>query len=509
MTRLLLGIDVGTSGVKSGVFDVDGTLLGLGRAMHAVDAPRPGWAQCDPEFWWRGVVESLAQACQAARVRPDEIDAIGLGVLFPAVMPLDARGRALHPAILYCDQRSLAHVRAIRERIPAKEYEALVGNVLVPGTSAVTSIAWLRDEAPEAYSKSKCVGFANTFVTSRLTGEFRTDPSMAALSGLVDMREPWRWSESLCETLDIDAGRLPRIVGPAEVVGAVTRDAAAETGLRVGAPVVCGAGDVGVCTFGAGALPGKAIAYIAGSTDCVAVPMPRPTDDRKWLNCTYIPQKTWMGIGTTTSSGASVEWFLRECAPTGMDGERARIDALAEASPPGANGLLYLPYLQGERSPIWDPLARGMFLGLTARTTRGDLARAVLEGTAFALRQVLEDLDTVAGGPVEQIRALGGGTRNALWNQIKADVLERELAVLEFQEAGAFGAALLAGLGARAYRSFEEAVALAREKVAARTVTPDPARAELYRARFALHAHAYPRTRELMHELAASSQGNP
>jgi len=503
MSELLLGLDIGTSGVKVGVVDADGRLLGLGRAAHENDTPHPGWVQCDPERWWQGVLVSLRDACGQAQVSPDAIRAVGVSVLFPCIVPLDGDGHALYPAILYCDRRSAAQVEAIQKLIPRDQYESTIGNVLVPGTCAATSVAWLRDEQPDAYANAHVLGFANTAVTARLTGEFCADPTMVALSGLVDIHDPWRWSGELCERLGFDARRLPRVAGAAEVVGTVTRAAAEETGLRAGTPVVCGCGDVPASALGVGAAEPATVVYVAGSTDCVAVPISKPTADRRWVNSGYVPRGMWLAIGTTTSSGVSVEWFLREIlGQSGSGGLRAMTE-LAEASPLGSGRIIYVPYLQGERTPIWDPRVRGIFFGLSSTTQRADLARAVFEGTAFALRQVIECLEGVVGAPVDEIRAVGGGTKNPLWNQIKADVLRKRLAVLEFQETSALGAALLAALGVGLHESFEAAAEVARSCNRANVVEPDESRSVQYDELFALFAKLYPTTRELAHALAS------
>ena len=492
MSNLLAGVDVGTSGVKVGLFNPAGRLVGLGRASYGVESPHPGWAQTDPELWWQGFLDALRQACDAGGVEPDAIAALGFSVLFPAVAPLDGQGRALHPALLYCDQRSLAQVQEIERRVPRADYEATTGNRLVPGTCAVTSMCWLRDEAPRAYAAAETLGFANTFFVSRLTGAFATDPSHAALSGLADIRDPWRWSDALCEAIGIEREHLPQIAGAAQAVGEVTRAAAAETSLRAGTPVVAGCGDVVASAFSAGARLGGAAVYIAGSTDCVAMVMSRPATGGDWVNCAYVDRETWLGIGTTTSSGASVEWFAREFLPPG---DLALMTELAASSPPGSNRLLYLPYLQGERTPVWDPQAKGLFIGLTASTGRGDLARAVFEGVTFALRQVIAS----AEGRIAELRAVGGGTKNDLWNQIKADVLQLPLHVLTFQEMGTLGAALLAGVGGGVYGSLEEPARVADCIANTKIVEPDPEQAKLYDGLFTLYAELYPQTKAVMH----------
>ncbi|HUT36503.1 MAG TPA: FGGY family carbohydrate kinase [Planctomycetota bacterium] len=507
MGELLAGLDIGTSGVKVGVAEPGGRMLGLGRATHENDSPHEGWVQCDPERWWRGVAAALGQACSQAGVAAADVRAVGVSVLFPCVAPLDGGGRALYPALLYCDRRSFAEAEAIAALIPREQYEATIGNVLVPGTCAATSLLWLRSHQPDAWRQARAFGFANTAITARLTGEFCTDPTQVALSGLVDIRDPWRWDEGLCERLGVDIGRLPRVAGAAEVVGTVTRTAAEETGLRAGTPVVCGCGDVPASALGAGAADPGTVVYVAGSTDCVAAPTRAPTADRRWVNSAYIPRDLWLPIGTTTSSGVSVEWFIREVlGHAGTDGLRAMTE-LAEQAPLGAHRLLFLPYLQGERTPIWDPLARGCFFGLSATTTRADLARAVLEGTALALRQVIECLESVVGSPVDEIRAVGGGTRNALWNQIKADVLRKRLAILEFQETSSLGAALLGAMGVGLHETFSSAAAAARSCNRAGAVAPDASRADSYDELYEQFAGLYPATRKIAHRLAASASG--
>jgi xylulokinase len=502
MAELLLGIDVGTSAVKAGVFAADGRLLGIGRSACPVSNPRPGWAECDPERWWRSLQEALAAACVEADCNPADIAAIGTGVLFPCIAPLDAGGNPLHAALLYCDQRSLAQVRAIEAKAGRAEFEARIGNRLVPGTCAVTSLAWLRDERPDAYAGARAMGFANTFLNARLTGELAADPSHAALSGLIDISDPWQWDKGLCDLLGIDPHLLPRIAGSAEVMGGVTRQAADATGLGSGTPVVAGAGDVIVSAVGGGTASSRTIVYIVGSTDCVALPCTAPPADGAWASSAYVPRDMWLGIGTTTSSGVSVEWFCREVLGAGGSGAVDEMTRLAEQSPPGSNGLLFLPYLQGERTPVWDPEARGVFVGITSSTTRADLARSVLEGTAFAFAEILATAPRVARDEVAEIRAVGGGTRNRLWNQIKADTTGRPIEILDFQETGTLGAALLAGLGAGVYSSFDEAVGVARSVTSVAVVTPRPEMTRAYAETVELYGRVYRETAGIAHGLA-------
>jgi len=499
MGRLLLGLDVGTSGVKAGVFDLEGRLRGLGRSSHENDTPQPGWVQCDPETWWAGCLDALGQACAEAGAATADISAVGVSTQFPVLVAMDEAGRAVHPAILYCDRRSIRQMEAIDRAVPRDEFERFYGNVLTPGTCAVTSLVWLRDEEPKAYGKAHCFGFANTFVTRRLTGRFAADPSMASLSGMVEVNDPWQWAGEFCDRLGVDASRLPAIVGADRIVGGVSEAAAAQTGLAAGTPVVCGCGDVVASAVGVGAVDASTLVCVAGSTDCFAMPMSAPTEDRRWLNTAYVPRGAWIAIGTMTSTGVSVEWFTRELL---AGGGAERMTELAADSAPGAGGVIYLPYLQGERSPIWDASARGMFFGLSTETALGDLARSVFEGTAFGLRQVLESLEEMIGRQVGEIRLVGGATRNAFWNQVKSDVLQKPLAILEFQETSSLGAALLAGVGAGFYDSFEAAAAVARSSCRVEVVEPNARMAQDYGRLYDVYCRLYPATRDLAHRMA-------
>jgi xylulokinase len=501
--RLLMGIDVGTSGVKVGVFSPDGTMVGFGRASNYTScSPRPGWSQSNPELWLEGISHGIGQCCATAGIDPADVDAVGVSVFSPTIVPVDERGKACYPAILYNDQRSVRQVDSILRLIPRDRYQQITGNVLFPGNCAVTSIAWVRDEEPEVYRKTACFAFANTYVTSWLTGRCFTDPTMVSMSGLADIRNPRIWSEHLCTTLNIDASRLPGISESWEVIGVVCAEASAQTGLPKGVPVVNGCVDVVASSVGAGALEEGSLVYVAGSSDNLTTPLSRYAEALNWVQVAYFPENRWMGVGTSTSSGSAVDWFIKEMLGCQDRGYESLHDLVA-SSEPGSRGVLFLPYLQGERTPLWDPGARGLFIGLSNSTTSGDLARAVFEGTALALRDILESLNELDLSPGKEIRCVGGGIKNPLWNQIKADVLQVPFHILEFQETGCLGAALLAGMGRGVYASFEEAVEVARNRIHVHIVEPDTSRKDLYERSFQIFREAYATSRNIMHALAA------
>ena len=502
---LLLGIDLGTSGVKVGLFGRDGSLAGLGRSRgYRFQSPAPGWAECDASAWWPAIVAATRAAVAAAGAAETRAGAavagIGLSTFFPTLVPLDGDGRPLRAGILYSDQRAIEQTRAILEIVPRRRYERITGNRLAVGNTVVTGIHWLRDRERGCYDAARVFAFANTVVVRRLTGEVATDWTTASLSGLVDIRDPSRWDAGLCAALGVPVDKLPRILGPAAPAGALDAAAAAELGLPPGIPVVCGAGDAVASALGAGLLEPGGLLCSAGSTDCVTVVLDRPGSDRDWICVGHVPRGRWVSIGANASGGLSFDWFTREVL--GVDGAPGVDQALRAAADAPAGRLVFLPYLQGERSPVRDPLARGMFLGLSAGTTRGEMTRAVIEGAAFSVRHMLETLEATSRDRVASLPSAGGGTRSAVVNRIRADVLQRPLEVLRFQETAALGAALAAGVGAGVYGSEAAAVAAAVGVRAVDRVEPDPSRAGVYDRLYRVYRESYARTRGLMHDLA-------
>jgi xylulokinase len=485
----LLGIDVGTSGVRACLFRPDGTLLGAGRVPCAVSRPRPGWAEVDPELWWRGFLEALAAARAEAGVAPAAIRGVGLSTLFPTLIPMDAAGDPLGPAILYCDQRSTAQAEGLRASGAAAVLEAKTSNRVAPGTFALTSLLWLRDEQPDLYRRAAWFGSVNALFSMRLAGVFCTDYSAGLLFGLVEARNPAAWSGDLAALVDVDPGKLPPLRAPGARVGEVTRQGARLTGLAEGTPVAAGAGDAAAAPFGGGCTAPGDLLYTTGSSDCLSCVIGAPQTSRLFPNPGYLGADTWLSVGTSTSTGAAVDWFAEQFLG---EASGAAVARAAEGAAPGARGVTFLPYLQGERTPVWDADARGAFTGLSMGSTRADLARAVLEGTAFALRQIVEAMEREGGVAIPRLPTCGGGAKNALWNRIKADVTGKPLDVFTFQEFSALGAAMLGGTAAGVYASAQEAVECTQSVRATEPVEPDPRAREAYEEPFRRYAALYP-----------------
>ena len=459
----MMGIDVGTTGTRAVVVRPDGHVVGAATGNHEpMRMARPAWAEQDPEDWWRAARVAIGAALDQASLKGCDIAAVGFSGQMHGVVLLDSAGMVLRPALIWCDQRSQEQCDWITRRVGAERIIQYVSNPALTGFSA-PKLLWVRDNDPQIFARVAHFLLPKDFVRFRLTGEFSTDVSDASGTLLFDVTHR-RWSAEMLQALDIDSAILPHAYESPEVTGTITSEAAALTGLEPGTPVVAGAGDQAASAVGNGiVLPGLASATLGTSgvifsyTD---VPVLDP-HGRIHTFCHAVPGK-WHVMGVTQGAGLSLRWF-RENFGAAESWYAGQIDVdpyeliirEAEKVRPGSDGLLWLPYLMGERTPHLDSQARGLWFGLTAAHTRAHLIRSILEGVAFSLRDSLEIFGEL-NIPVEQIRASGGGSRSLLWRQILADIFGKELVTLRTSEGSALGAALLAGVGAGIYGSVEQ-----------------------------------------------------
>jgi xylulokinase len=471
----LVGLDVGTSGVKGVAVSPDGEVLGLAEEQYGLATPRAGWAEQDPEAWWG--------AAQAVLARLDARNAAGLGLAgqMHGLVVLDADGRVLRPAILWNDQRTAAECAEIEERVGPERLIRLTGNRALTGFTA-PKLLWLRRHEPDVYARIAHVLLPKDYVRFRLTGERAVDVADASGTLLFDV-ERRRWSEEILEALALDPAWLPRALEspePAGVTGA-------------GVPVAAGAGDQAAGALGVGVDRPGPLSIVVGTSGVVFAALPgfaADPDGRVHAFCHAVPG-AWHAMGVMLSAAGSLRWLRDAVAPGGSyDG------LLAEAAhwQAGCEGLLFLPYLAGERTPHDDPGARGAFVGLTLRHDRGALVRSVLEGVAYGLRDSLELLRGL-GVEAEAGRASGGGARSDLWLRIVASALGIPLERTVVEEGAAYGAALLGGVAAGVFADVHEAVAAC---VRVRdTIEPDPAWTEAYAAGHRRFRSLYPALRPL------------
>jgi xylulokinase len=503
----MMGIDVGTTGTRAVIVRPDGYVVGAATGDHQpMRMAKPGWAEQDPEDWWQATLMAIRTALEQSSVKGSDIAAVGFSGQMHGVVLLDKTHAVLRPSLIWCDQRSQAQCDWISQKVGAEQLIQYVSNPALTGFSA-PKILWVRDNEPQLYERTAQFLLPKDFVRYRLTGEFATDVSDASGTLLFDVTHR-HWSREMLSALEIDPQILPKAYESPEITGVITNQTAVLTGLSAGTPVVAGAGDQAASAVGNGiVLPGLTSATLGTSGVIFTYTAAPKLDPRGRIHtfCHALPGK-WHVMGVTQGAGLSLRWF-RDNFGHGETwyAQQAGVDPYeliireAEKIRPGSEGLLWLPYLMGERTPHLDSQARGMWFGLTAAHTRAHLIRSILEGVAFSLRDSLEIFKEL-GIPVEQIRASGGGSRSHLWRQIQADIYGKELVTLRTSEGSALGAALLAGVGAKIYASVEES---AQEAIRVKeSMAPKSDNVAAYEPYYRVYRDLYPATRELSHTLA-------
>lgn len=493
----LLGIDVGTGGTRAVIIDAKGKVIASATGEHeAFASPQIGWAEQDPEDWWRACGQAVRQALASAGLDGDHIASVGFsGQMHGAVM-LDARDAVVRPALIWCDVRTEKQCRELAAKIGAERLIQLTCNPALPNFT-LTKFLWVRENEPENWNRVRSVMLPKDYVRFRMTGERAIDVADASGTLLLDVSNR-RWSEKVIQAAEIDSAMLPRLYESQEVCGKITAAGAAATGLKAGTPVVAGAGDQAAGATGMGIVAPGAVSATIGTSGVVFAATGSPALDsqgRLHTFCHAVPGR-WHVMGVTQAAGLSLRWF-RDRFGAGADDGRdpyERLTAEAAEAPAGSDGLLWAPYLMGERTPHLDPNARGALIGLTASHTRGHVVRAILEGVAFSLKDTFTLFEEM-GVPVTRVRLGGGGARSALWRQIQAGVYGREVEIVEAEEGAAYGAAILAGVGAGWWKTVDAAC----DEVirVARTVTPDPGAVELLAARYQAYRRIYPALRSI------------
>jgi xylulokinase len=497
----LLGIDVGAQSVRVSVFDGRGNVLGSSQLPHTIERPHRGWAEANPELWWQAVLDGLKTASAQAKIDPQIIQGIGISNMCPSLVAMDRNGEVLRPAILYQDQRSLPQVEALLSSINLDSIFEISANRVAPGTYSASSIRWIKARESEVCAKAHCFGHANSFLGMRLTGNFGLDWTNASFTGLFETGKRRSWSQDLCKAWGVPMEKLPEPLPSWANLGGVCGQAASITGLEEGTPVAMGAADTACSALGAGVTePGQGF-DTAGSSDVLAFCIDQPIFDIRFMNrCHSVPER-WLAMGALLSPGAALSWFRNQILSVA---QYEILNEEAERSGPGANQVIFLPYMQGERSPIWDSMARGVLFGLSLETTRGDLVRAVMEGTAYGLRQNLEIAVKDLGYSLREIRLGGGGAKSDLWCQIKADVLDRPLVRLDEEETAVLGAGMLGGIAAGLYSDHQEAVNQAAARPS-RTFSPRPELSPAYERVYQIYCELYPRLKEPFRTLAQAT----
>lgn len=494
--RYLLGLDVSTTGSKALLVDERGDVIASHTVPHPLSQPFPLWSEQNPADWWNGMVTAIRTVLERTGAA-ESVQAIGLTGQMHGLVCLDEQDNVLRPAILWNDQRTQAECDEITSTIGAARLIQLTGNRALTGFTA-PKILWVRKHEPEVYARIRHILLPKDYIRFQLTGDYATDLADGAGMLLLDVANR-RWSQAVLDELNIPAQWLPKVHEGPQVTGVVHERAAALTGLRAGTPVVGGGGDQAAQAVGVGAVQPGIVALTVGTSGVVFAPLASyayEPDGRLHAFCHAVPGQ-WHFMGVMLSAAGSLQWYRDTLAPQDDFG---KLTEEARNASPGCEGLIFLPYLTGERTPHPDPLARGAFVGLTARHTRAHLTRAVLEGVAFGLRDSFELIKASPAGLINEVRVSGGGAKSPLWRQILADVLGVPLVVAEAIEGAAYGAALLAGVGGGVWPDVQTAAWVA-VKLGER-VEPDAA-AGAYEGAYQLYCDLYPMLKPAFHRQAS------
>lgn len=503
-----LGIDIGTSGTKTLAMRRDGAILAAATVGYPLSTPRAGWSEQNPEHWWQAAIKSVKAVLKKGKVKPASVAGIGLSGQMHGSVFLDAKARVIRPAILWNDQRTAAECAEIEQRAGGRaRLIELVANPALTGFTA-PKILWLRKNEPKNFDRVRQILLPKDYVRFRLTGEYASEVSDASGTLLLDVRNR-RWSAHLLEALELDAALLPAVFESEEVSGTLSQAAGRLLGLPAGVPVVGGAGDNAAGAVGNGIVRRGVLSATLGTSGVVFAHSDEVQCDpqgRLHTFCHAVRGK-WQVTGVVLSAGGSLQWYRNVLAQAETAlARRKKIDpyeliiAEAASAPAGSEGLFFLPYLTGERTPHADPHARGAWVGLSLRHTRAHLIRAIVEGVTYAMRDSLEIVRQLQL-PAQEMRLTGGGARSAFWRQLQADVYGIKSVTVNSTEGPAYGVALLAAVGTGAYKSVPEACQ-ATIRVVDR-VSPQARTRRVYDAAFPLYQKLYRSLKDDFREIAA------
>lgn len=501
----VIGVDLGTSGTKTVLFDEEGRSVASALYEYPLYQPNVGWAEQDPMDWWTATYTTIRQCIDASGVHPSDIKGVGLSGQMHGLVMLDGEDRVLRKSIIWCDQRTAKECDEITEKVGAKRLIEITANPALTGFTA-SKIMWVKNNEPEIYDKCRKMMLPKDYVRYMLTGEFATEVSDASGMQLLDV--PNRcWSDEVLEKLGIDKALLGKMYESCEVTGTITEAASKLTGLSVGTPVVGGAGDQAAGGVGNGIVKSGIVSSTIGTSGVVFAHTDSITIDPKGrvhTFCHAVPG-AWHVMGVTQGAGLSLKWFRDNFCTSEMEtagwmnkDPYILMDQQAATVPAGCEGLIYLPYLMGERTPHLDPNAKGVFFGLSARHGKKEMLRAVMEGVGYSLVDCMNIVREM-GLSVSEVRASGGGGKSPLWRQMQADMFNSDITTVNSSEGPALGVALLAAVGAGIYKSVPEACDAVIKTVSSQAPNADDAK--VYERFYKVYQNLYPALRDLYKEI--------
>lgn len=494
-----MGIDISTTATKAILIDTKGSLIASASSEYSYNTPRPLWTEQDPNLWWKATIESVRSVLIRSNINAEDIKAIGLTGQMHGLVLLDDKGEVLRPAILWNDQRTAKECDEIRKRLGKELLIKITGNDALTGFTA-PKILWVRNNEPHIFDKIRHILLPKDYVRYKLTGNNATDKAGGSGTLLFDLKER-DWSKIILDTLEINPSWLAPTFEGTQITGYVNREAAEITGLKEGIPIVAGGGDQAAQAVGVGAVKEGIIAITLGTSGVVFASTDKPFIDpqgRVHSFCHAVPSK-WHLMGVMLSAGGSLR-FIRDILSSEEDFDRFL--SPANEVPPGCEGLLYLPYLTGERTPHADPYARGAFVGLTVRHSKAHIIRSVLEGVAFGLKDNFELVKKIGPSNITEVRISGGGAKSKLWRQIIADVLGMELETVNTTEGAAYGAAILSACGIGAFPDVESAC---RTIIKVKDIVLPSTNCKLYAGLYEIYKDLYPALKPIFNTITAKA----
>ncbi|MDQ0254146.1 xylulokinase [Evansella vedderi] len=478
----VIGIDIGTSGIKIGAMNKEGVLEYVSYSPYTLLYPQRGYVEINVNEVWEKTKNLLIEVIQKVR-KNGFVDAISLSTFCNASVLIDKKGNALGNGIMYLDQRSNKETEWIKNEIGYEEYKSITKNRLEPGMFSVTTLLWTKVNSQDQYARAHKWGNLSTFILNKLTGKAVMDWTHASFSGIFDLVN-YSWSESLCGKIGIDQAILPRVVDPLKIIGETICGCSIN-----GIPVVAGAADTACSTLALG-IESNQVFESVGTSNVLTVCTENPNHmDIRFLNRCHIIKNRWLSHGAMSTPGAAINWYYKTFLKENVG--KDMLEDFAKKSPIGSNGLFFLPYMQGERSPIWDPDARGVFLGLHLNTTKEDMFRSILEGCSLGLRQIYEIIRSEYGLSFQRFQSIGGGSKNKTWAEIKANILNKTIEIKTIPETGVYGACLIASVAVSYYTSFEHAQNQMKN-MTSDIIEPQPEKVQKYNELYNLYCELYP-----------------
>lgn len=494
---------MGTTSIKVAIIDEQARVLGMSSSSYRLITPNQDYAQIDTEDMWRAYLKCIRLLQEGKNIDMSRVAGISISSLCPGLAALGENGEVLTDPIIYSDRRSTEEAEMILEAVGREKLFEITANTAMAGAMSGTSMLWIKRNLPEVYEKTKYFGHVNTLLAQRMSGNFAIDYSNASYTDLFETTGGFQWSEVLCEKIGIDMEKLPPLHASTDVVGGLIHPDLIRMGIPRDTPVIIGGGDTACATLAAGVTKAGQVCESVGTTNVLTICVDQPKFDKGFINRCHVVEGTWIYQGALSHTGASYQWFrdnfCQDLVDRAVGTEKTAFQFMneeADMAEPGSGGLVFLPYMLGERSPIWDPYARGVFFGISLQTTRKEMNRAVMEGCGYGLRQLSEIAERVTGREIKEFTSIGGGAKSETWAQIKADITGKDIKILDMNDMAPIGAALLAGVGAGIFKDVYEAADKVEKKVY-KVIRSSRAHDDIYNKRYQVYIQLYPQIKEL------------